>query len=254
MPTLDLGDWEYGQIGRVATSYKILAVMLHPDNPAYQKEYLVSVVVKWLADLEEAGESETFKVAKDVLLPEGSFKTLLRTPSPTEMSKRVDRVSRQGQVAGDILYHIIQLEKNDHRGSVNKAEHLLKLIYRDVPQAPHNHKDIWNFWTAYKSVSPFWAAKRVIFDSLHTDTTPSQFQENISNDIPTFLAIADYFRQFGIRHIPQNQTSPILNPNETWSFRGSIPLPSVEVLIPQLTTPEMEWLAKYRAPKRFHSP
>jgi hypothetical protein len=269
MPTLDLEDWEHGLIGRHYTHMKMLAVMLYPDNIAQQEEFLMTFTVRFIAQFEKTDLSDIVKLAKEYLLPEGSFQILLRTPSSEEMSKRDAHAGSRGIVAGDVLLHIVQLEKHGYGGSVNKAVHLLEHIYKQSTTShgqsvPCNRTSIRNTWAIYKCVAHLWAAERVVADSFFSEKGLSQepatfltreFQEytfsQCYNDLPTFLAMAEAFRQFGIHHVPRSQKVPILPPDETWSCMGTIPLPAIEIPVPPLTELAQDWLAQYRAPIRL---
>ena len=189
-----------------------------------------------------------------LLLLEENLSAIRRHPIKEELRL----AGQRGAMAGDLLLYILRLEKHGFGGSYNRASKLLQRIYADSTtpdgnSVPRSRETINRAWMTYKPVAHLWAAWRVVTDAFfHEQGIPptsagfctEAFAEDqnrwFGNDFPSFLALAEFFREFGVSHISAHQRDPkpTLPPNETWSCRGRIPLPAIQQVIPPLTERE----------------
>jgi hypothetical protein len=143
-------------------------------------------------------------------------------------------------------------------------------------------KDIGQAWSDFKPVAHLWAAYYLIhrradprvppeefFEASFLDSLPSPiptypdepwidfpslplYPVNPIDDLPSFLALAESFRYFGLTHIPRPQKLPLLSPEDMWTVPAGFPLLpiSLELELPSLSVWEKTALEKYQAPKR----
>jgi hypothetical protein len=279
MPTLELEGWQDKPLGNYFAGMHVLAIMYYPRDAALREEFWVWCISRLLAAWEEHGQTEVVALAKTDLCTPGFFSVLARVLSKGNMAERNTQAGSYGIIAGDMLLHIIQLEKYGYGGSVNKAVHLLELIYsssvtRGERAVPASQTALRNAWAQYHPVAHLWAAARVTEDSFfmkrgmrpnlaaYLALSPELEKERLRqffDDFPLFLAMAEAFRQFGIDHIPKRGIKvPLLSPNETWSCEGTVPLPAIQIPVPPLTEPapavlilEINW---YRPAIRVQGP
>ena len=260
-------------LSQFVTRTRVRAVMLYPDPHsndeavAQRNALLFTQLVQLTARYEDAGADEVATYLKQNLLfiEDGNFsawKQLLLLLEENLSAIRRHSIKeefrlagRRAAMAGDLLLYILRLEKHGFGGSYNRASKILQRIYADSTtpggtSVPHSRETINKAWSTYKPVAHLWAAWRVVTDAFfHEQGIPptstgfctEAFTEDqnrwFGNDFPSFLALAELFREFGVSHISVRlrDPRPTLPPDETWSCRGHIPLPAIQQVIPPLT-------------------
>jgi len=135
--------------------------------------------------------------------------------------------------------------------SINKAIYLAGEFYKLAANIPNSETSIKNAWSKFKKVSHFWAAAVFLYSEFK-GTRSFGFIEWLESDPPKnllrFLGCAEYFRNFGEKHLPNRATAvTTLNSKESWILPEEFPIQKRLPRIPKLQNWEIEALENYKA-------
>jgi hypothetical protein len=233
--------------------------MLYPKNPHRRQELFGTLVAdEVFRTADSPGEWLRPFSAKD-------FLPLLKARHEGRTRKEVVRYahmrSSKGFIAGEILLLVRKLVAQGELGGVLKACYMVseaakqgKLTFSLTEISYKNPQALMEkVWVPYKNVGHLWAAYSLTRGWTLSRGAGGILQEDIPWDGDTrsfleFLAIAEDFRQFGERHIPHAQTTPLLSPKATWRVPAHVQLPEPPPYDPPpLRLWYQEALASYRA-------
>lgn len=277
MPIMNLGDWNSG-INKY-TCHCVWAAMCFPDNLPLRQQYLKKKVIEWKFEMKdsviggtplEEDENPFVQAIIEIKAEEFSFslideafkKYLLRTGgdqvtlNALSKNKSVDSSEKDslygGLTAGLVLFKIFQLDRHyEKESSINKAIHLVEKFYKETDNIPNSEKSIKNAWSKFKKVSHFWAAAVFLYSEFK-GTRSFGFIEWLESDplnnLLRFLGCAEYFRNFGEKHLPNRATAvTTLNSKESWILPEEFPIQKRLPRVPKLQNWEIEALENYKA-------
>lgn len=253
IPTLDILNTD-GNLDEYAI-FTVHAVMLYPENVIVREEFLETLHVQVASQLlyEEAKENG---LPESVPLHEHTNIWIQKQAGP--LLDNTAENAWAASVAGDVLLWYVQIHTHCPPASINKAMEIAEQYLSNATDSfgehgPRSLREIKTAWASYKSVAHLWAAFRVIqFRAGNTAARDILAHFLLMYDsLPSFLAMAAWFRQAGTTLRSQGQRTPILDPHKTWCTPPQLPLPPVNVTPPPLEDWAAEVLKQYRAPKRF---
>jgi len=285
MPTLDLGDWNAG-INKY-TCHCLLAAMCFPNELLLRQQYLNKKGIKWRGEMKDKivgnvigvrFESIENPIEQAVLeieiqrtlrshieesvnkgfekyhLHSGGDQVTAKAPSLDKIESRIEKSSLyKGFTAGLVLFKILQLHRHTKDGgSIKKAFYLIEKLYfgKNISRSMTSIKSCWR---EFKKVSPFWAAAVFLFDEFKGKNGFGLI-EWLESDLPNnhlrFLQFAEYFKDFGEQHLPNETTKKTtLDPKESWVLPDGFPtMENFEIEVPPLRDWEMEAMSKYQSP------
>jgi hypothetical protein len=199
MPVLDLSDCSR----RFDAHFLLLAVMHAPRDAALR--------LRWEATAQQ------FKRAQSDdhrLVASGAWDALMR-----EVRSKVRRRDghHKADIAAIVLAHVLFARGN---GTVKNA---LEDIARGGfgIKTGVSHATLEQAWSEFRSVAHIWAAFKGL--GLIPDLEPLLVEEMLN-----MFSVAEVFRRKGMAHTTGSQQRPLLDPDETWTFR----LPERVVLTP----------------------
>ena len=246
--------------------------MLYPNGPEARKRMLVWETMNMLSGTGEHGttldelvnmhiKSSANEEPRDAVYERveselrliyemnGGEKTLFKCPKNDELFKEFEKASTNGILAGNMLYRIMQMdkEKNIEGGpSVKKAIFLIDQYDRSKLANLGTHVNkayLKKYWVMYKPVAHIWAG--YIFWKLNDNSTKYDFRKS-DDGLFKFLALSEVFREFGESFLPHGQKEPLLNPDETWKQRPDHIEYKVNFTLPKMTSEELKALSKYK--------
>jgi len=153
--------------------FKVLATMVHPDNPRYREELLAIVwahaLPRVIETIKDPGIKETREIATQTFFllpirdPITAIQVLRQAPSEDTVYARLKKAFYQGYVAGRLLQLMISIQMTGYAPSLEKAVFLMERILFEArtqtgKKVPHSRKEIYKAWGAFKSVAHFWSA------------------------------------------------------------------------------------------------
>jgi hypothetical protein len=215
---------------------------------------------------ESAKETERKWITQYLFNPDTAWLKFGDTSTKDTVSAKAQKARYWGIMVGYLLPFMIQMQEEYTRNqddryipSVNSAIKLLAQLVRKsrtqkgtIP--PGHRSKIFEAWGEYKSVAHFWAAqnfKRIIYPDRERvlgplDECREGLQQSSLSD-PTltglsplthFLAVAEAFYSYGIKHISGHQRTPtpLLDVTTTWRCEvPGEPLPLITIKLPPLT-------------------
>lgn len=199
----------------------VLGVMLYPSDQDRRAELLA------VGDAADAHPDHP--LSADV------WRRLLNAPPLKEYFDKAGILLLMGWQAGEVLKTIAIIENSDMQASVRKAIHCVRqrcfgATTSEGRRVSYTQRSVYKGWKAFTSVAHLWAAAH----SWGDEARPAeQLRLEWLREVQfgEFLALAEWFREFGERHVPSNQThyGSTLNPKQTWRVPASYPLPEIDV-------------------------
>lgn len=280
MPVIDLGNLENDL--SFYSCFSLLALMTHPNNEEHRKQFIAKVAFnckilikeEFPADLEaEINKLVKSKKLKKEDLKTAEFRELIddnlfdaeikneiyfeeiidqaggeRIVSDSPPYEAVIKRSHQNPgrlvIAGEILFLIMQLEKNcPGKASVNLACHIIE----------HQHQvsktTILKAWKEFKTVSHLWAAFMVsMWESEEDEDFMKEIDPFDPESLSGFLGLAEEFRKFGETNFPKGAKGSTLDINKMWTTPTGFPLKDWIYEPPDLTEEEIKIISCYSAP------
>ena len=156
--------------------------------------------------------------------------------------------SIDGWNAGNILLYMAIMESNGVRASKRKALDLLKMRLflgrtYEGKGVKYSRKSLEDYWYKFRSVAHLWTAWNCFLtedqSQIEGDWSPfmderkplqEAFRCFSEDSLPEFLALAEWFREFGENHKPEKQRhGTTLRPEESWRVSPTCPLPGLRI-------------------------
>lgn len=167
-----------------------------------------------------------------------------------------EKARRSGETVG-LLYRVFLqcMIHHDSFASLNAALAVTgRLVERfkcrktEPPDRPSSPSTLKQFWSSHKSVAHLWTAARL--DQENRDQQ-GWIGWRINNDgLTRMLAMSEYLRTLGENYFAYGQTTPALDPSETWRPPEELALPEFSVFIPPIEPEILDEIAKVRAARR----
>ncbi len=205
--------------------YSVLLPMLFPTDERKRKELLALV---YASSLEKAAP-ELEPVSSDI------WTILLHAPplAVVEGGDCFEDVILKAWYAGTILKYMAVMQHAGEAASVRKAvylvsKHLFGVRPRDGNRVPSTERTIRKGWNEFKPVAHLWAA---VWSLGNEDDPEGQLKALTEVSLRDFLALAEWFREFGEQHNPSHQVhyGSTLDPSTTWRPPSDYPLPKLEI-------------------------
>jgi hypothetical protein len=231
MPVLDIGGWRSDdEISKSVACAKVLSAMCFHDDPGKMKDYVISTVFQYMEQFNKKSKIY-YELIQKYLEPLGGIKNLNNAPSKAEMKKLVARRFRDGQIAGTILFEVwmfwwmTPVQSKIESMSVKKAKWRVEKELSNTEE-PLKARMISAIWERTKPVVHLWAAfhQNLIEDKTRTGETP-RFNIYCPESLPDLLASAEFYRMFGLSHVPHGQKVSILSGVDMWIPPDSFLIP-----------------------------
>lgn len=224
MPRFDLRQ-DDGTLDPLA-SFKVLAVMCHPDNRVRREKMLGNI-------------------QKETGVGQPRCRPLTREAFMVE----VRRTDKRAAVAGGLLLTMLQLNHNGYRASLNQAIPLVAPLLPkwQQPQAPywsntchfehrpHSKASMLQAFNQFQSVAHLWTALLHGQQQERQDIWPGSLQT-----LPTFLAYADRILDMACSLPPvARDRRRAISRSEAWSFTMPQPLRPVTLEAPPLNDEQL---------------
>ena len=220
MPELDLHDWNEGDpIGQSIACANVLGAMYFPDNPLKRQQYVVIAI----ADLIDRSK-RTRNIDNTIdqhLNRVGGLEALRKAPSENEMDKEVRTSTRNGHIAGSVLFNIWLTYLLDPDGlkidatSIRKEKSFIKNALAGTDQSL-TERTIFTIWEQMKPVVHLWAAHTLQMN----EEKPTHWYPPLNVRCPQalhdFLSIAESFRQFALEFVPHRYKKSFLSGVDSW--------------------------------------
>ena len=208
MPTMDFllasddGQW------------KVLTVMLYPTTSPHDVE-----------------EWSSFLFSKYAVLS-GLFGGERQWQDWAKILSSIDADGfRDGVLAGEQLYQMVRMDQSEMKASAAKAEFLLNEpplrteLINKLGRKATSHAYVRAAWGKYKSVAHLWAGRKFCDED-----------DSTLGDTRRLLAVAEYFRQFGVSYSPTaNPMNTVLDQESTWRLPDGFQLEKATVKLPGLS-------------------
>jgi hypothetical protein len=208
--------------------------MTYPQEPELREEHLAIVLAQLFAH-----ERASIRDYVAELTP-AFFGHLLRPLADRTRHSYWESHSHailKGLIAGQVLMLIKQIQDAGYVGSVNNAVLLLQheaQCKRAETRMPQSQASLRAAWGSYASVAHLWAA----YHLFQARVIPEWRALASPDGFLTFLACAEFWRDFGINHIAdpthRKMHTPTLSPEKTWTVPDTFSLPQRDFLIPAL--------------------
>jgi hypothetical protein len=220
MPKLDLHDWsEDDPIGQSIACANALGVMYFPDNPLKQKQYVVIAIADFISSLKRTGNFEN--TIDQHLNRVGGLEALRKAPSENEIDKEVQTSTRNGNIAGNILFNIWRTYLLDPDGlkidttSIRKEKSFIKNALTGTDNSL-TERTISTIWEQMKPVAHLWAAHTLRMSEEKQTHRYPPLNIQCPQALHDFLSIAESFRQFALEYVPHRQKQSFLIETDSW--------------------------------------
>lgn len=208
-------------------------IMAFPSDEGLRRDYLTLMGV-----MGKVGAAKQSGGAGSIHLPIDAIETLLRLPRKDDFYKKVAEETKRHAIAGELLCWLVLLYRSGRAASLRQviylAEHYYKCMeYSDGKKVPNTDITCWKYWKAAKPVVHLWAAMHDLHEEhlnkiSDAGDTASEFRISPPT-VPTLLAVAEQYRQFGESFCPSHSENPepLISANETWKIPAAYRLPVV---------------------------
>ncbi len=242
MPKLDLHDWsEEDPIGQSIACANVLGAMYFPDNPLKQKQYVVIAI----AELISIKSTENFDYTSYQHLNRvGGLEALRKAPSENEIDKEVQTSTRNGHIAGNILFHIWRTYLLDPDGlkidttSIRKEKSFIKNALTGTDNSL-TERTISTLWEQMKPVVHLWAAHILRMSEEKQTRKYPPLNVQCPQALHDFLSIAESLRRFASEYVPHRQKQSFLIETDSWVHPEGFAINS-NILSQQLLSNEMQ--------------
>jgi hypothetical protein len=189
----------------------VAAWMLFPDDEAWRNKVIANAAVQ-----EGLEALRTGRLRQDQY--EGLVLLALDAASAADITRAYDEPAERGMGAGMILYNVcLRIPRDDPAPMQRATREVGSAIWRRRASASkHVHTAVWK---TYKPVAALWAAFIYLYED--GDTESVEFPCRLS-ELPTFLAIAEAYRELAERTIPPRRNHPVLKPGDSIRLPDSV--------------------------------
>lgn len=221
MPELPILD--AGKLHRFSGDI-LVAIMIYPEDEERQEEYLAAVLVEKCAGNPKALD----------LLPKNFpwiVAALSRTRTAGGIIAAAKKAAGSAWAVGEILTAMLAVSIHHPEIAIgpSMAIDVLYEFHREGP-ARIGHRTLWDVWSKFRSVSHFYAVRR-LWDLSFEDPQGMLWEDWTTADFDEYLAAAEDIRKMAI-------TRRFLTHEETWRVPDSLSLPPAKIepgaLLPEL--------------------
>jgi hypothetical protein len=220
MRELNLHEWhEDDPMGQSIACANVLGAMYFPDNPLKQQHYVVITIADFIDVLKKTNKLDN-NIDKH-LSRVGGLEALRNAPSGNEMDKEVLTSSRNGHIAGNILFNIWLTYLLDPDGlktdttSIRKEKSFIKNALAGTDKSL-TERTISSIWEQMKPVVHLWAAHALRINEEEPPYWYPPLRIQCPQALHDFLSIAECLRQFALEFVPHRQKQSFLSDVESW--------------------------------------
>lgn len=225
------------------------AAIAFPEDDQLQEQYLAALALKLVVMHRETDHYETLLVSAQDLLP-----AMLEAPPLSKLVRLAGQGIGRGWIAGRLLELLVRAEVHhpELQATVSKGIYALSQVYGDAKAGGGSYlyvseRTLWSNWRRYKRVAHFHALIQMALmgseatGEQSTLCTPEDFTVPAREDLPAFVARAEWLRGFSEEH-------RLVRRDELFQAPPDLELPEVAVWVPVLDEDELEALTLYRPP------
>lgn len=245
MPKLELDLLDSKKKLSAWAGFRLMAVMLHPQDKKLRAEFLLWKVVREVHERQKAGWNNSKILEADKLGEEfekyGGTGRLLKARSQDEILRLSNKSVAKAWLVGDMLCGILKIYKDPRTQNIgkNKVVTLIELISQNPKKSSHQYKarSLYDYWKEFNAVSHLWCALRL----QHVKRGGANINAlTDSETVPPLIGLSEEIRKFCESFKSHPNFPSLLKKEESWTPPNSLKLPPTEIK----TSKVEPWLLK----------